>query len=340
MNFLSTIKNTCLRHHFFKRGNRILIAVSGGPDSVALLYALNALRHTFGLQLYMAHLNHGLRPEAVKEQAYVKELAKKLGLPLFTKTIKLRHTKGSLEEIARKARLVFLTDTAKKIKAQGIALGHHQDDLAETILMRILRGAGPLGIKGILPKREINGIVFLRPLLETNRCEINKFLQNKKIKFYTDASNRNTDFFRNKVRLRLLPLLEKIYNPNIKKILIHFSQSISLAYDYLKIESEDVLRRCLIRNKLRDGITIDVKKILRCHPAVLRETMRLAIEKVLGHTRSLTFAHIEAIEHLVKDQPGDATVHLPYNLSAIKKRNFLYLKRSQRRLLIKQKNTL
>ena len=221
MTFIESIKNTCLTHKLLSRGDRIVVGVSGGPDSIALLYALEALHHDFGLQLFVAHLNHGLRPESIPEQAYVKELAKKLGLPLFTKTVHLQKIKGSLEEKAREARIAFLVDTTKKVNAHAIALGHHQDDLAETILMRMIRGTGPMGIKCILPKRTIQGITFIRPLLETNRCAIEKFLKTRKIRFYVDASNLDTQFLRNKIRHHLIPLLEKNYNPSIKKTLIH-----------------------------------------------------------------------------------------------------------------------
>jgi len=327
MNFISKIKNFCLKQKLFKHADRILIGVSGGPDSVALLYILYALRHRFGLQLYIAHLNHGLRREAKDEQSYVKELAQKLGIPLFTKTIKLQRTKGSLEEIAREARLKFLIESAKKIKADSIALGHHQDDLAETVLMRILRGTGPWGIKSILPKRKINEMIFIRPLLETNRYEIKKFLRTKRIRFCTDASNKDTVFLRNKIRQHLLPLLEKTYNPNIKNTLIHLSQSISLAHDYLKNVSERILSQAQSKASAPNVMMMNLAKISNCHPAILRETIRLAIEKLLGHTRQLTFAHVEAIEHLINDQPKDGSiVHLPSGLVITKKGDFLIFK--------------
>jgi tRNA(Ile)-lysidine synthase len=340
MHFITTIRNTCLKQKLFSRGDRILVGVSGGPDSVALIHTLYALRHGLGLQLYIAHLNHGLRAQATVEQSYVKALAKKLGLPLFTKTISLQKSKGSLEEKAREARFKFLIETAKKIKAQGIALGHHQDDLAETILMRLLRGTGPTGIKSILPKRKINGVTILRPLLETNRHAIKKFLKGKNIKFYTDASNLNKTFLRNKIRLDLLPMLEKTYNPHIKKALVHFSQSVSLIYDYLKNQAEDVLKSLLSKNKRRSDIVLNIKKLLLLHPALLREMLRLAVEKRLGHHRGLAFTHIEEIENLIKNQPNGSMVYLPYKLVVQKKKDFIVIKGVKKRLLIKQKKTL
>ncbi len=219
MNFIKDTKDFCLRQKLFSNGDRVLVGVSGGPDSVALLHALYRLRRFLGLQIYVAHLNHGLRKAAFAEQSYVSALCKALGLPFFTKTIKLKKTKASLEEIARDARFKFLMDTARKVKADAIALGHHQDDLAETVLMRILRGAGPAGARSILPSRTINGFVVVRPLLSASRATIEEFLKTEKIKFFYDASNKDKKFLRNKIRLGLLPRLQKEYNPNIKETL-------------------------------------------------------------------------------------------------------------------------
>ncbi|MFA6378641.1 MAG: ATP-binding protein, partial [Candidatus Omnitrophota bacterium] len=188
--------------------------------------------------------------------------------------------------------------------------------------------------------RTINGINFIRPLLETNRCAIEKFLKNKKIKFYTDVSNTDKTFLRNKIRLELLPMLQKTYNPNIKKTLVRFSQSMSLAYDYVKDSAAFFLNKCISKRKTGTPITIDLKKASCLHPAVLREMLRLAIEKLLGHTRGLTFTHVEAVEHLLGNQPNGSIVFLPYKLVAIKKDGFIIIQNTSKRLLIKQKKRL
>ena len=321
MNFVNTVKHFSIQQKLFSNGDRVLVGVSGGPDSTALLYALYELRHFFGLQIYVVHLNHGLRKESAAEQSYVKDLSRKLGLPFFTKTIKLKKTKASLEELAREARLEFLTDIAKKIKADSIALGHHQGDLAETVLMRILRGAGPMGIRSILPKRTINKIVVVRPLLTTNRCAVEKFLKNRKIKFFVDASNRDKKFLRNKIRLDLLPRLQREYNPNIKETLAHLSQALTYSYDYIRSESEKILKKIASGNASKGSIRLDSKKIDRLHPAILREIIRLTLEKLLSHTRRLTFDHIQEVENLIKLRPSHSIVRLPFSLRVEKKEN-------------------
>ncbi len=307
MIFTERVKNFCLQQRLFSNGDRVLVGISGGPDSMALLHALVHLRHFFGLQIYVAHLNHGLRRQARQEQLYVKKLCGRLGIPFLTKTVTLKKTKASLEEIAREARLKFFISTAKKNKISTIALGHHQDDLAETVLMRILRGAGPMGARGILPKRIIDGVTITRPFLGISRKQIKEFLAQQKVKFFTDASNRNKNFLRNKIRLELLPELQDEYNPNIKETLAHLSESLTLACDYIQIEAEKALD-AVAQECSAKKICLNAQKAHALHPAVLREVIRLAVEKILGHTRRVTFAHVREIENLINTPAARAVV--------------------------------
>lgn len=331
MNFTDTVKHFCLHQKLFSNGDRVLVGVSGGPDSVALLYTLYELRRFFGLQIYVAHLNHGLRKQAKTEQTYVETLCKSLALPFLTKTIKLKKTATSLEEIAREARLKFLINTAKKINADAIALGHHQDDLAETVLMRILRGAGPDGMRGILPQRTIYGFSVVRPFLSVRRASITKFLKHKRIKFFTDASNADKKFLRNKIRSELLPRLQKEYNPNIQETLAHLSETLSLSYDYIRRESEKLFQRSKTKSKDSKTIRVDSKKIAHLHPALLCEMIRLAVEDALGHTRKLTFTHIQEIENLIRQHSTNAVISLPFGLRITRKRSAIIFTKSSKR---------
>lgn len=314
MTFTERIKNFCLQQNLLSDGDRVLVGVSGGGDSIALLCTLFALRHFFGLQLYVAHLNHGLRLQAYKEQLYVKSLCSRFGIPFFTKTISLKKITASLEEAAREARLKFFIKTAKKLKIKTIALGHHQNDLAETVLMRILRGAGPMGARGILPRRTIDGVTIIRPFLNTNRKEIKKFLIAKKIKFFIDASNNNKKFLRNKIRLDLLPQLQNKYNPNIIEVLTRFSENLTVCCDYLRRQSERSFISISQKKHGKKAIYLDARKASGLHPAILHETIRLTIEKLLGHTRRLTFAHIKKIEILICAKANSSSIDLPFGL--------------------------
>ena len=249
---LAKISSTIKHYNLIAKGDKILIGVSGGPDSVCLLYILNSLKKDLGISLHIAHLNHLLRgKESDKDSEFVLELAHRLGTPATLKAVNVKKLadKSSLEEAARTERLHFLFETAKKIKADKIALGHNKDDQSETILMRLLRGSGTLGLSGILPKRKIEGWTVIRPLIETERKTIEGFLTSNKIPYRKDSSNLKTIYFRNRLRHKLLPLLAQ-YNPNIKEILSNTAQSLALDYDYLLSQSLKAYRDAAVPTKV------------------------------------------------------------------------------------------
>ncbi len=321
MNFLEKISRFCAAQKLFSEGNKIVIGVSGGPDSMALLYALNEFQVSFGIKIIVAHLNHGLRRRAAHEQEYVRQTAKKLNLPFFTKTIKISNTKRSIEEKAREERLKFLCATARRTRSQAIALGHHQDDLAETVLMRLLRGAGIDGARGILPSRILYGQKVIRPFLISTRKEINAFLKSKNIRSFQDASNKNKKFLRNKIRLHLLPLIKNEYNPQIVNTLANFSQHLNCMYDYIHQEGLHALENAsLARGRKTTRITIDLRSLKSFHHALLSEIIRLTLEKLLGHTRKFTTVHIDEVIDLIEHRPPRSIVHLPNNMRVVKER--------------------
>lgn len=222
-------RENALRERLFAPGDRLLVAVSGGPDSVALLFLVRALAPELGLSLCLAHLDHGLRGESSRADAlWVKELAARLGLPYLVgaSEVKKRSAarKESIETAARAARYDFLLRTAARMKIRTIVLGHHADDLAETVLMRLLRGCGPEGLIGMRPLSRRGRFLIVRPLLPFWRAEILDYLRAVRISYRRDATNRDRRFLRNRVRRTLLPYLEKRYNPRLKEILVHLSR--------------------------------------------------------------------------------------------------------------------
>jgi len=317
MIMLKKIKETIKRYKLIEKGDRIVVGVSGGPDSVTLLYILNSLKKELRIDLHVAHLDHMLRRDSCKDREFVEGLAHKLKIPLTTAKINIKGlTKsGSIEEIARNVRLGFLFKVARDIKADKIALGHNLDDQAETVLMRMIRGAGLNGLSGILPKRNIAGYQVIRPLIEVRRSEIEAFLKRKKIKPRIDTSNLKDIYFRNKVRNRLLPLLEKEYNKNIKEVLSNMAQSLSYDYDYLMQQAQRSIKAPKTRLKL--------KEFIRLHPAIQRLVLRMIIAKIKGNMRRLTFRHIRELEDLVFSRPINSVVDLPKGVSVIKKKNYL-----------------
>jgi tRNA(Ile)-lysidine synthase len=248
MRILRKFEETLSKWDMLKKGERVIVACSGGPDSVALLYLLNQIRKKYGLQLSVAHINHKLRgKESDEDERFVKRLAKKTGLNYYSKSFDVkkmaREEKLSIEECARKVRGAFLNRLANRIKADKIALGHNADDQAETVLMRLIRGAGGLGLSGISP---VSGKI-IRPFLETTREIIEQFLRENNYHFRIDSSNLRKDYLRNRVRLELLPHLKENYNPQIVKVLNRTALILSAQENYLTRETSKVFHRIVIR---------------------------------------------------------------------------------------------
>jgi tRNA(Ile)-lysidine synthase len=315
---LEKIKNTIKKYRLIDKNDKIIVGVSGGPDSLALLYLLNNLKKELKISLHIAHLDHCLRKESHRDRKFVENLAGQLNLPVTVSCIdvkKIAKQGGSQEEIARNVRLNFLFKIAQKIKATKIALGHNLDDQAETVLMRILRGTGLFGLGAILPKRKISGFTVIRPLIEIKRRDIEVFLKKKGIKPRIDFSNQKDIYFRNKIRNRLLPLLEKEYNRNIKEMLSNLAESASLDYDYLNQITQKIVR------KIQKRIVLD--KFFKLHPALQRLLLRYWIAKLKGNTRRITFQHIREIEDLIFFRPINSIVDLPEGVSVVKKKKSL-----------------
>jgi len=314
---LEKVKKTIKGYNLIDKGDKIVVGVSGGPDSVALALLLNSLKKELKITLHIAHLDHMLRRDSYKDREFVERLAQKLELPVTAAKVNIKELakSGSLEEIARNARLGFLFKVARDIKADKIALGHNLDDQAETVLMRIIRGAGLYGLSGILPKRSISGYKVIRPLIEVRRREIEGFLKRKKVSPRIDASNLEDIYFRNRVRNRLLPLLEKEYNNNIKEVLSNMAESTGYDYDYLI----GVAERLAKGQKTK----LNLSRLKRLHPAIRRLLLRMSIVRVKGDTRRIAFQHIKELEDLILNRPINSIVDLPKGVSVAKKKNHL-----------------
>jgi len=236
--------------------------------------------------------------------------------------------KGSIEDAARQQRFQFFNRLAKKINAKVVALAHTEDDLAETVLMRILRGTGLQGLRGILPVREIDGVCYIRPLLSIKKDTILAFLKKKTIHYRVDPTNKKTEFFRNKIRLELLPLLSKQYNRNIKELLTNLADNVTTDYNYLENQAQKLftkLAKCSSNNK---NVRIDLKLYSSQHPALKRMIIRNGIKQLQGNTNRLTLTHFREIEDFLQNRPQRAIVHLPQNISIHRNSKYLILEQN------------
>jgi len=241
----------CIKSHgLFNRGDSVLVAVSGGADSVALLCALRAMATRLNISLSVAHLNHCIRGKASDADAeFVRKLAILLGVPYTvgrTDVPRLAKRKGlSMEMAAREARYDFLADAARKMKADVVATAHTADDQAETLLLKLARGAGPRGLSGISCQIIMDGLKIVRPLLDMRRSEIEKFLRGRKQNWREDKTNLDPAYLRNRVRHEVLPFLEKKLNPDIRAALIRTADVLREEDKWLEKLSVKILKKCM-----------------------------------------------------------------------------------------------
>ena len=327
MHLITKVKKNIQDAQFFGRGDTVIAGVSGGSDSIALTYILHTLQYELGFHLHIAHYNHHLRRTANADQKFVESLAEELNVPCSVghwknpKALK----KGSLEEAARKHRFQFLNQLAKKINAHAVVLAHTEDDLAETVLMRILRGTGLQGLRGILPRRRLDNVCFVRPLLNIKKDIILAFLKKKNISFRIDPTNHQTKFFRNKVRIELMPLLAKKYNHNIRGLLTNLANNAGTDFDYLENQAKKLFEKHTKCTANKTNVRIDLKVFSLQHPALKRMLIRLGIQHLKGNTNRLTLTHFKEIENLLLNRPKGAIVNLPQGIYARKDIRYLLL---------------
>ncbi|MDE2941966.1 MAG: tRNA lysidine(34) synthetase TilS [Chloroflexota bacterium] len=297
---------------------RIVAAVSGGPDSMALLLLLDRLRETLDFDLHVAHADHSLRGEEAREDArFVEDAAQDLGLPVTLGRLDVNALRAgrrmSLEEAAREARYAFLVETASTIGASAIAVGHTTDDQVETVLMHLIRGSGASGLAGMPAISHLQaacsgeGVALVRPLLDFTKAETRAYCMLRGVTPREDSSNSSLEITRNRVRLELVPTLER-YNPRIRQALLRMSSSAAHDLDFLEQAAGDALRRLEVAAE--HDITVSRAGFGELHPAVQRHLLRLAYRELAGAAKELTHRHVEDMVRLSSGRTG-AKLELP-----------------------------
>ncbi len=313
---LAIIRRWIDRHQLLTRGDKVIVACSGGPDSLALLHILLRLQKDYQLELKVAHVNHMFRPAATDEANYVQTVALQWGLSCEIAQIDvpryIKETGLSAQEAARFVRYGFLQQAADNWEGAKIATGHHRDDQAETVLLHLLRGGGGSGLGGMRPR---NGQV-IRPLLPVSRDAIEEYCRKEGLEPVQDESNLQTKYLRNRVRLRLLPQLESEYNPALRDSLWRTSQIIGDEHDLITALAEKEWRT--LAKEDDEDIHLTIESLSALPVALQREIFRLAIEKKQGHIRGIQFIHVETlIESACTGQPG-AVTELPGGIDVVK----------------------
>ena len=303
--FIETIKE----FKMLRPNDKVVVGVSGGADSIALMHLLHDIKNEFNLSLHIAHLNHMLRRgEAEVDMRFVQGLAHNLKLPITVESFDVgayaAQEKLGIEEAARKVRYDFFERVAGQFKADKIAVGHNADDNVETFLMRLLRGSGIKGLCGIPPTRG----KIIRPLIKLWRKDIEGYINLLKLVPRLDHTNYESKYMRNRVRLKLIPQL-KVYNLNIKEIIHQTILLLTEDASYLELKAEGLLSQAIVsfeENQLR----LDLKKLREIEPAILNHCLRRGIEKVKGNLLGLSYCHIQDIlDKLNKDSGWE--LHLP-----------------------------
>jgi len=308
------VRKAVQRYHLIDPGDTVLVGVSGGPDSMALLHILHHLQNAYGISLIVAHYHHGLRGDASDRDAvFVEQQARVLGIPYMMERApeSLLQQSGNLEERARRLRYAFFERAARFRGANKTALGHNANDQAETILLWLFRGAGRSGMTGIPPMRDD----IIRPLIDIDRKGIICFLTENRIPWVEDRTNTDINRTRNNMRHRIIPVLEQEFGS-------HVLQRLRNTADILRDEEQWLQRIVnqafheLVEESPEGSLVIAVDAVLARPIALQRRILRQAVEAIQGSTRRLSLRHVEAVISLLHSGSPHAETALPYGITA------------------------
>lgn len=326
MNLLSQMIGTITEEKLLEPGNTIVVAVSGGPDSMALLHALHFYADEYGWKLIVAHIHHGFRgKESDEEAAFVEETVKGLGLPIETAFLDvpayIKETSMNPQAAARELRYRYLHEVAEKYNADAIALAHHADDQAETVLMRIIRGTGPSGLSGIQTLRYEGKMKLVRPLLRSNKSEIIAYLEDNGFSYREDSSNAQRKYFRNRVRLDLIPLLQQ-YNGNFSESLVRLSDMMNAENDYMDAEVGKLFEREV---SVQSGKTsFSGTWFTGLHVALQRRLIKLILSYLFPESDSFDYHRAEIVRSaIVQTRTSNLTLDLSQHVRFTKAYDYI-----------------
>lgn len=327
---INSVRQTIKRENLIEKNDKILIALSGGPDSICLLDIMIKLKDEYNLTLYAAHLNHRIRGiDAQEDSLFCQKICKKNNVTFFVKNIDIpelavQQSRG-VEEVARDVRYDMFFDIKNKLGINKIAVAHNLDDQAETMLMKMFRGSGIQGLRGIDYKRK-DGII--RPLLDIYKSQINEYCDVNNLNPRIDKTNFESDYSRNKVRLDLIPYIENNYCENIKQILSRTANVIRDDYNYIEEVSKEHYE-LLVKNKSDDEIILDLPLLKNTDTAIQKRVIRLAILDIMGNLNNVENVHIVDSLSLLEKSDGKI-INLPKNLKAyIKNEDYVITTKNQ-----------
>lgn len=311
---ISIVLDNILKYNLISKGDNIVIGLSGGPDSMALLYCLYEIQKDLDFNIIAAHVNHGVRgEEALADQLFTEDICHRLNISYHTINVdmnKYGKDKGiSSEEAGRELRYGFFRSLLKSSGGGKIAVAHNKNDQAETLLMRIMRGTGVDGLKGM----EFKSGDIIRPILNVSREKIEDYIKTNNIETVLDKTNLLPIYSRNKVRLELIPYIENNFNPNIIESLWRLSQTSSLDTDFLEFYCKEKFN-LLVKEEKENCIIIDGIKFNVEHKAIKQRLIRMSIQKLIGDLQGFTEQHIASLLELFTRLETGKRIDLPFGL--------------------------
>ena len=298
-------------HQMLTPGDRVVAGISGGADSVCLLFVLSAWKEQYGLELAAAHINHGIREDAGEDARFVEALCRQLCIPFYLKETDVHklaeEQKCSEEEAGRNFRYQTFEEVAQEFSAEKIAVAHNLNDRSETMLFHLFRGSGIKGLAGIPPVRG----KIIRPLLCVEREEIETYLAGKGQKFCQDSTNGEDVYTRNRIRHHILPYVEREI---VSGCVRHMGQTAALlaeTEDYLSLQTEDAVRACVDRHE--NGYCLDREVFLTYHPAIRRRVLFELVKKLSPGQKDISKIHVEELLELFQRE-GNGQIHLPFGI--------------------------
>ena len=325
---LTKVLETIKRYNLIENGDKLVLGVSGGPDSISMLNILNDIRNDKNLHMefdiIVAHVNHLIREESKEDEKFVEGFCKKIDVPFYSKSIDVQKIANNMkigtEEAGRNARYDFFDEILEKTNSNKIAIAHNKNDKVETMIMNMLRGSGIAGLKGIEP---IKNNKYIRPLIECERFEIEQYCKENNIDARIDRTNFENIYTRNKVRNVVIPYIEQEFNPNIIQTLDRLSELVKEEDEYLENIVKIKYKELIIEEK-NEQFIMDLKRFNKEEKVIKSRLLLYTISRLLGSTKGIEKIHIEDVIKLCENNIGNKYLTPNKNIKVLVKTNKIY----------------
>ena len=330
---ISCQKEPALLINLIKDGDKIVLGVSGGPDSICMLDMMRELKEekNINFEIYVAHVNHMIREEAIEDEKYVQNYCLKHNIKFFVKRVDVQKIandkKIGTEEAGRKVRYDFFEEVLQKTGSNKIAIAHNKNDKIETIIMHLLRGSGLSGLKGIEPIRDNK---YIRPLLECEREEIEQYCEKKNLHPRIDKTNFENEYTRNKIRNIVIPYIKKEFNPNIIQTLSRLSEVATDESNYIDLQTQKIYNKLLIEKKDKQ-IILKLNEFNQQENVIQKRLVLKTIKELNGSTDRIEKVHIEDIIKLCNNNIGNKYLTPNKNLKILVKDKKIFFTKMNRK---------